>query len=296
MKQKQTGFTLVELLVVIGIIALLISMLLPALNKARSAANSVACASNLRQIGIMYQMYVDANRGKGMITPIGVDHSSSPANKWGKAGGWTSQLLPIADKRFTEANEGSWQDMDPVKVFICPSAPEGQPNGDWGLLGTAKSAWTHLSGSKIGGYTSSYGFNGWLYRYNNEFPGDGAANPYLWDNGGHENYWHQDYYKAKNRVEIPVLADALWNTAYPASDQNMTLARPYSGTHPSGQGLWPDSQMATFTIVRHGRSINVLMMDGHVEAVALPNLGMLQWSKNAVKQPLTLPVAFNDAR
>ena len=73
--QPRSGFTLVELLVVIGIIAVLIGVLLPALNKARKAAQEAQCMSNLRQFGFGFQTYADAN--KGFLPQDGQDGSNT---------------------------------------------------------------------------------------------------------------------------------------------------------------------------------------------------------------------------
>ncbi len=60
---KRDCFTLMELLIVIGVIAILAGLLMPALNKARGQANKIACRSNLRQIGLAIQNYTDDFKG-----------------------------------------------------------------------------------------------------------------------------------------------------------------------------------------------------------------------------------------
>jgi len=102
-KRPHKGFTLVELLVVIGIIALLISILLPALGKARQQANLVACASDLRNIGQWVNEYTAENKG---YMPYGAAVSLTAAgtyNQWF----WYDTMSIMTGEKADPVNYGS---------------------------------------------------------------------------------------------------------------------------------------------------------------------------------------------
>jgi prepilin-type N-terminal cleavage/methylation domain-containing protein/prepilin-type processing-associated H-X9-DG protein len=78
-RRYRAGFTLVELLVVIGIIAVLISMLLPALNRAREQSRQTVCTSNLRQVGMAFMSYAQDNRD---VLPSPASSAIEQAQDW----------------------------------------------------------------------------------------------------------------------------------------------------------------------------------------------------------------------
>jgi prepilin-type N-terminal cleavage/methylation domain-containing protein/prepilin-type processing-associated H-X9-DG protein len=115
------GFTLVELLVVIGIIALLIAILLPALNRAREASRVAACLSNLRQLGAVHAAYVADS--KGYIVPCDIGDWMSapdPTNGYKTLESWCTIL--VTNKYLPYPKTVSNAAPSESNALFCPSA------------------------------------------------------------------------------------------------------------------------------------------------------------------------------
>ena len=125
---SRTGFTLVELLVVIAIIGVLVALLLPAVQAAREAARRMQCSNNLKQIGLGFHNYHDANKK----LPPAQDYGNPVVNNSTRPGwAWSAFIMPYLEgnaayeqidfeKRLFEGNHPELL-ANPVAIALCPS-------------------------------------------------------------------------------------------------------------------------------------------------------------------------------
>jgi prepilin-type N-terminal cleavage/methylation domain-containing protein/prepilin-type processing-associated H-X9-DG protein len=127
-RHPRLGFTLIELLVVIAIIAILIGLLLPAVQKVREAAARTQCVNNMKQVGLALHNYHDANQ---KFPPGYVSAYDATGNDTGPGWGWAAHVLPQMEqdnlfrqidlKQPIEAAANAQARIVIVKSFLCPS-------------------------------------------------------------------------------------------------------------------------------------------------------------------------------
>lgn len=261
--RREAGFTLLELLVVIGLIALLVSLLLPVLAKVRRAANSTVCLSNLRQMGTAWTMYLSEHRGR---LPEYVWHTPTAPDV-----AWRSYWLGILDSYKVSG-----------ATLLCPAASEAIPFNQLRGFGNVAYAWT-----------GKYQPNATVVRHSGNIYREGSYgyNRYMTVAGGFSADINASRINSVRQLsDVPVFFDAIFADARPFNGSEESPVAPPQNLRGEGLNLLSPEHWK-FLIARHGRGINVSMADGSARWVPLEATYELMWKADWVKYRLTsLPV------
>ncbi len=248
MKKKNQAFTLIELLVVISIIAVLMSIMMPALKKAREQAKQTICRSNLKQWGVVCFTYTADSSGYFSKARIGITNSSSPTANDGKS--WIWALRPYY------ADQG--------KLRLCPSATKSYTEGGKNPFG-AWGPYTDPSGNAI--EYGSYAFNGWMYNMPKEW--ESSWHPYA-------NYWRRS--DAKGADSVPMMADGSWHNGNPRAGGPAPETEDFDASKMALTGGY-EYELARYAVNRHNGVSNIVFMDGSIRKVGLKSLWALKWHR-----------------